>query len=163
MAGARNVLFLCTGNSSRSIMAEAVLKHKGAPHFASYSAGSHPVGMVNPHALRQIESAGLPLTGLRSKSWDEFAGPDAPRMDFVFTLCDSAASEPCPIWPGRPVTAHWGLPDPGFAGDAPDVLERAFRDAFATIDRRISLFLALPLASFEKLALLREVRRIGRA
>lgn len=157
-----NVLFLCTGNSSRSIMAEAILNHRGAPDFAAYSAGSHPAGMVNSYALRQVESAGLPTAGLRSKSWDEFAEPGAPKMHFVFTLCDSAASEPCPVWPGHPVTAHWGLPDPGFGGRTRDELERAFRDAFATLDRRVALFLALPFASLERLALEREVRRIGR-
>jgi arsenate reductase (thioredoxin) len=161
--GPYNVLFLCTGNSSRSIMAEAILAHKGPPNFAAYSAGSHPVGVIHSYALRRIECAGLSAAGTRSKSWDEFASPGAPHMDFVFTLCDSAAREVCPIWPGQPMTAHWGLPDPGLAGDTPAELERAFREAFVTLDRRIGLFLALPLASLEPLALKRAVRRIGRA
>jgi len=156
-----NVLFLCTGNSSRSIMAEAILNHRGAPNFVAYSAGSHPAGAVNPYALRQIEEAGLATAGLRSKSWDEFAAPEAPQMHFVFTLCDSAAREPCPVWPGQPVTAHWGLADPGFGAHTREELERSFRGAFATIDRRIGLFLALPIASLEHLALEREMRRIG--
>ena len=156
-----NVLFLCTGNSSRSIMAEAILNHRGAPNFAAYSAGSHPAGMVNSYALRQIENAGLSTAGLRSKSWDEFAVPEAPPMHFVFTLCDSAAREPCPVWPGQPVTAHWGLPDPGFGARTREDLERSFRDAFATIDRRVGLFLALPFTSVERLVLERELRRIG--
>jgi arsenate reductase (thioredoxin) len=157
-----NVLFLCTGNSARSIMAEAILNHKGAPNFAAYSAGSHPAGAVNPYALRQIVSAGLPTDGLRSKSWDEFAMPAAPKMDFVFTVCDKAAAEVCPVWPGQPVTAHWGIPDPAAVVGTPEEIERAFRDAFSTLDRRIGLFLALPLASLERLALERELRRIGR-
>ena len=163
MPGTYNVLFLCTGNSSRSIMAEAILKQKGRPNFAAYSAGSHPVGTVNPYALRQVESAGLPTAGLRSKSWDEFSVPRAPHMDFIFTLCDTAAAETCPVWPGQPMTAHWGLPDPGLEGNTPEQLERAFRNAFITLDRRIGLFLALPLAKIEQLALEQELRRIGRA
>jgi arsenate reductase (thioredoxin) len=157
------VLFLCTGNSSRSIMAEAILKEKGRPNFAAYSAGSHPVGEVNRYTLRQIAAARLPEEGLRSKSWDEFSLPRAPQMDFIFTLCDSAAREPCPVWPGRPTTAHWGLPDPGFEGNTPEELDRAFHKAFLTIDRRISLFLALPFATIEQLALEQELRRIGLA
>jgi arsenate reductase (thioredoxin) len=161
MAKPHNVLFLCTGNSSRSIMGEAILRHKGSPRFAAYSAGSHPVGSVNPYALRQIEDAGLSRAGLRSKSWDEFSGPHAPQMDFIFTLCDSAAREACPLWPGRPATAHWGLPDPGFEGVTPEELERAFRKAFGVIERRIDLFLALPLAALDPPALAHELRRIG--
>lgn len=157
-----NVLFLCTGNSARSIMAEAILNRKGSPNFAAYSAGSHPAGTVNPSALRQIIAAGLPTNGLRSKSWDEFAKPDAPNMNFVFTVCDKAAAEVCPVWPGQPITAHWGIPDPAAVVGAPGEIERAFRDAFAMLDRRISLLLALPLASLERLALERELRRIGR-
>jgi arsenate reductase (thioredoxin) len=163
MAPPYNVLFLCTGNSSRSIMAEAILKHKGHPNFAAYSAGSHPVGAINPYALRQIQSAGLSASGLRSKSWDEFAGHHAPHMDFIFTLCDSAARETCPAWPGHPTTAHWGLPDPGFEGTTPGELDHAFRQAFLTLDRRINLFLALRLASMTQPAILQELRRIGRA
>ena len=158
-----NVLFLCTGNSSRSIMAEAILARKGAPNFVAFSAGSHPAGVIHAHALRQIERAGLSAAGMRSKSWNEFGAPDSPRMDFVFTLCDSAAREVCPVWPGQPVTAHWGLPDPGLVGNGTAELERAFQEAFVTLDRRIGLFLALPLASLDRLAIEREVRRIGRS
>ena len=156
-----NVLFLCTGNSARSIMAETILNRKGLPTFTAYSAGSHPSGRVHPQALRQLELAHLPTEGLRSKSWDEFAKPGAPRMDFVFTLCDSAARETCPVWPGQPMTAHWGIPDPGNAGENAEELERAFRDAFITLDRRIGLFLSLPLASLDKLAIKKEIDRIG--
>jgi arsenate reductase len=157
-----NVLFLCTGNRARSILAEGILRHKGRPNFRAYSAGSHPSGRVHPQALRQLELAHLPTEGLRSKSWDEFAKPGAPRMDFVFTLCDSAARETCPVWPGQPMTAHWGIPDPGNAGENAEELERAFRDAFITLDRRIGLFLSLPLASLDKLAIKEEIDRIGR-
>jgi len=157
-----NVLFLCTGNSARSILAESILKKRGTPHFRAFSAGSHPTGRVNLHALRQLQSAGLPTEGLRSKSWDEFALPGAPRMDFVFTVCDSAAAEVCPVWPGQPVTAHWGLPDPAAVTGSEEEIERAFRDAFVTLRRRIELFLSLPLASLDQLAIKREVDRIGR-
>lgn len=144
-------------------MAEAILAHRGPPNFAAYSAGSHPAGGVHSYALRQIERAGMSPAGMRSKSWSEFGNPDSPHMDFVFTLCDSAAREVCPVWPGQPITAHWGLPDPGLVSSEPAQLERAFQDAFVTLDRRIGLFLALPLATFERLAIEREVRRIGRA
>src|SRR6266478_9818147 len=147
MEGHYNVLFLCTGNSSRSIMAEALLNHKGKPSFTAYSAGSHPAGRVHPLALKQIEAARLPAAGLRSKSWEEFAKPAAPRMNFVFTVCDSAAREACPIWPGQPMTAHWGVPDPAALAGTPEQLERAFRDAYLMLERRISLFLSLPFAS----------------
>lgn len=157
-----NVLFLCTGNSSRSIMAEAILKQKGKANFAAYSAGSHPRGIIHPGALDQLERAHVPTAGLRSKSWDEFAKPGAPKMDFVFTLCDDAASETCPIWPGQPMTAHWGLADPGNVSSEPEKIERAFREAYMTLDRRISLFLSLPLASLERLAIQREIDRIGK-
>jgi arsenate reductase len=157
-----NVLFLCTGNSARSVMAEAILNQKGKPHFAAYSAGSHPTGRVNPFALKQLEVARLPTTGLRSKGWDEFAKPGAPHLDFVFTVCDNAAQEICPIWPGQPMTAHWGVPDPAVVSGSEDKVERAFRDAFVVLDRRISLFLALPLASLDKLAIRKEIERIGR-
>lgn len=155
------VLFLCTGNSARSIMAEAILAKKGFPNFIAYSAGSHPKGAVHPAALRQLDSAKLPTAGLRSKSWDEFAKPGAPHLDFVFTLCDSAAKEVCPVWPGQPVTAHWGIPDPGNIGTTPEETERAFRDAYTVLDRRISLFLSLPLSSLDKLAIKKELDRIG--
>lgn len=156
-----NVLFLCTGNSARSIMAEALLNGKHDPAFTAYSAGSYPSGVVRPEALRQLELARLPVAGARSKSWEEFAKPDAPRMDFVFTVCDNAAKEVCPIWPGQPMTAHWGVQDPAAVTGTPDVIERAFRDAFMTLGRRISLFLSLPLASLDALAVKKEVDRIG--
>ncbi|MGA3318320.1 MAG: arsenate reductase ArsC [Candidatus Korobacteraceae bacterium] len=161
MQGRYNALFLCTGNSARSIMAEAILNHKGRPNFTAYSAGSHPAGMVRPEALRQIEMARLPTKGLRSKSWEEFAQPGAPEMNFVFTVCDNAAKEVCPVWPGQPITAHWGIPDPAAATGSPDQIERAFRDAFMALDRRIGLFLCLPLASLDKLAIKREIDKIG--
>jgi arsenate reductase (thioredoxin) len=162
MKGRYNVLFLCTGNSARSIMAEAILNKKGTPNFAAYSAGSHPTGKVRPEALRQLESARLPVAGLRSKSWDEFATPDAPKLDFVFTVCDNAAKEICPVWPGQPITAHWGVADPAVVAGSPEQIEKAFRDAFMLLDRRISLFLCLPLSSLDKLAIQKEVDRIGR-
>jgi arsenate reductase len=157
-----NVLFLCTGNSARSIMAEAILNRKGPPNFVAYSAGSHPKSAVHPQALRQIELAHLPAAGLRSKSWDEFARPGAAKMDFVFTVCDNAAAEACPVWPGQPMTAHWGIPDPAAVVGTPEQTERTFRDAFMTLDRRIGLLLSLPLASLEGLAIQREIDRIGR-
>ncbi|MGA2299906.1 MAG: arsenate reductase ArsC [Candidatus Acidiferrum sp.] len=157
-----NVLFLCTGNSARSILAEALLNHMGKPNFRAFSAGSHPTGRVNPFALKQLEAAGLSVDGLRSKSWDEFAKPGAPQMNFVFTVCDNAAAEVCPVWPGQPVTAHWGVPDPAAVVGTVDQMERAFRDAFVTLDRRITLFLSLPLASLTALALKKEIDRIGR-
>jgi arsenate reductase (thioredoxin) len=160
--GRYNVLFLCTGNSARSIMAEAILNHKGKPAFTAYSAGSHPAGSVRPEAIRQIRNAGLPATGLRSKNWDEFAEPGAPQMNFVFTVCDNAAREACPIWPGQPMTAHWGVPDPAVVAGTAEQIERAFRDAFVMLDRRISLFLCLPLSSLDKLAIQREIDGIGR-
>jgi arsenate reductase len=161
--GPYNVLFLCTGNSARSIMAEAILNRKGRPTFKAYSAGSHAAGRVRPEALRQIEMAHLPTATLRSKNWDEFAMPGAPKMDFVFTVCDNAAKEVCPIWPGQPMTAHWGIPDPAAVEGTPEEIERAFRDAFIILDRRISLLLCLPLSSIEKLAIQKEIDRIGRA
>lgn len=157
-----NVLFLCTGNSARSIMAEAILNGKGLPAFTAYSAGSHPKASVHPAALRQVEQAKLPTTGLRSKSWDEFAKPGAPSMDFVFTVCDSAAQEVCPIWPGQPMTAHWGVLDPAAVTGTPEQIEKAFWDTFITLERRIDLFLSLPLASLDKLALQKEITRIGK-
>lgn len=156
-----NVLFLCTGNSARSIMAEAILNQKGKPNFTAYSAGSHPTGRVNPSALKQLETARLPTSNLRSKSWDEFAKPGAPQMNFVFTVCDNAAKEVCPLWPGQPITAHWGVPDPAVVAGSPEQIERAFRDAFVALDRRISLFLSLPLSSLDNLAIKKEIDRIG--
>jgi arsenate reductase (thioredoxin) len=156
-----NVLFLCTGNSARSIMAEAILNRKGFPNFAAYSAGSHAKGAVHPAALRQIEIAKLPTNGVRSKNWDEFAKPDAPHMDFVFTVCDNAAKEVCPVWPGQPMTAHWGVPDPAAVVGPEDQIERAFREAFMILDRRISLLLCLPLSSLDKLAIQKKIDQIG--
>lgn len=158
-----NVLFLCTGNSARSIMAEAILNQKGKGRFTAYSAGSHPSGSPRPEALRQLESVGIPTEGLRSKSWDEFSAPDAPHMDFVFTVCDNAANEACPFWPGQPMTAHWGIPDPAAVKGAPKEVERAFRDAFVVLDRRIGLFLSLPLSSLQQLSIQREIENIGRS
>jgi arsenate reductase (thioredoxin) len=159
--GRYNVLFLCTGNSARSIMAEAILNQKGRPNFTAFSAGSHPTGQVRPEALKQIELAHMPTKGLRSKSWDEFTRPEAPELNFVFTVCDRAAKEVCPFWPGQPLTAHWGIADPAAVVGPPEDVARAFRDAFVTLDRRISLFLSLPLASLDKLALQKEIDRIG--
>ena len=157
-----NVLFLCTGNSSRSIMAEAIMNHRGAPNFTAFSAGSHPSGSVRPEAIRQIKDAGLNAEGLRSKSWEEFTGPHAPHLSFVFTVCDNAAKEVCPVWPGQPITAHWGIPDPACVeGSAADV-ERAYKQAFAMLSTRLSLLLALPLASMETFAIKKELDSIGR-
>jgi arsenate reductase len=143
-------------------MAEVILNHRGKPKFTGYSAGSHPTGRVNPFALRQLETAKLPTTGLRSKNWDEFAQPGAPVMNFVFTVCDNAASEVCPVWPGQPMTAHWGVPDPAAVAGTPEQIERAFRDAFVVLDRRINLFLSLPIASLDALAIKKEINRIGK-
>lgn len=157
-----NVLFLCTGNSARSIMAEAIMRRKGIPNFTAHSAGSHPAGFVRPEALHQIEAAHLSTEGLRSKSWDEFAEPGAPPLHFVFTVCDNAAKEVCPLWPGQPMTAHWGVPDPAAVTGMPEEIERAFKSAFATLDRRISLFLCLPLSSLDTFALQKEIDSIGK-
>jgi len=157
-----NVLFLCTGNSARSIMAEAIMSRKGFPNFTAYSAGSHPSGAVRPEAIRQLEKAGLKTENLRSKSWDEFSGPGAPPLHFVFTVCDNAASEVCPFWPGQPMTAHWGVPDPAAVKGTPEEIERAFSQAFSVLDRRISLFLCLPLATLDTFALQREIDDIGK-
>jgi arsenate reductase (thioredoxin) len=161
MAARYNVLFLCTGNSARSIMAEAILKGKGKQVFTAYSAGSHPSGAVRPEALKLIEMAHLPTEGLRSKNWEEFAKPGAPKMNFVFTVCDNAAQETCPVWPGQPMTAHWGVPDPAQEKGTPQQIERAFRDAYLLLERRISLFLSLPLSSLDKLSIQKEINRIG--
>lgn len=156
-----NVMFLCTGNSARSIMAEAIMNRKGRPNFTAYSAGSHPAGFVRPEALKQIEVAGISTAGFCSKSWDEFTKPGAPQLHFVFTVCDSAAREICPVWPGQPLTAHWGVPDPAAAVGTPEEIDRAFRDTFAILDRRIGLFLSLPLSTLGQLALQKEIDRIG--
>jgi arsenate reductase len=161
MQGRYNVLFLCTGNSVRSIMAEAILNRKGRPVFTAYSAGSHPSGVVSQEALKQISLARLPTGGLRSKSWEEFAKPGAPKMDFVVTVCDSAAREACPVWPGQPMTAHSGVTDPASTNGTREQVERAFRDAYLLLERRISLFLSLPFASLDKLAIQKEIDRIG--
>lgn len=157
-----NVLFLCTGNSARSIMAEAILNFKGKPTFAAFSAGSHPSGTVRPEALRQLAAARIPTDGLRSKSWDEFALSGSSQIDFVFTVCDSAAKEVCPLWPGQPMTAHWGVPDPAAVQGTEAEVQRAYRDAFFILERRIGLFLCLPLASLDRLALKKEVDNIGK-
>ena len=157
-----NVLFLCTGNSARSIMAEAILNYKGAPNFKAYSAGSHPAGSVRPEALKLIEQARLPINGLRSKDWGEFARPGAPKLDFVFTVCDNAANEVCPVWSGHPMTAHWGIPDPALVKGTEDEVQRSFREAFIALDRRIGLFLSLPLQALDRLAIQKEIDRIGK-
>jgi arsenate reductase len=160
MQGHFNVLFLCTGNSARSIMAEAIMNHKGRANFTAYSAGSHSSRAVRPEAITQLESARLPTDGLRSKNWAEFAKSDAP-LDFVFTVCDNAAKEVCPVWPGQPMTAHWGVPDPAAVQGTREQIEKAFRDAFFMLDRRISLFLSLPLTSLDRLAIKKEIDNIG--
>jgi arsenate reductase len=157
-----NVLFLCTGNSARSIMAEAIMNHKARGIFSAFSAGSRPSGHVRPEALRQLEAAFISTDGLRSKSWEEFAVPGTPKLDFVFTVCDSAAKETCPIWPGQPMTAHWGTPDPAAVQGSRDEIEKAYRDAFFALDRRISLFLNLPLKSLDGLAIKQQIDEIGR-
>lgn len=157
-----NVLFLCTGNTARSILAEGILRKDGAGRFNAYSAGSHPKGAVNPYAIKTLAEYGYPAEGFRSKSWDEFAAPGAPEMDFVFTVCDSAAGEVCPIWPGQPMTAHWGIEDPAAVeGSEVDKL-RAFNAAFRYLRNRISAFTSLPLKSLDKLLLSARLREIGR-
>jgi arsenate reductase len=157
-----NVLFLCTGNSARSIMAEALLNQKAKGRFTAYSAGSHPSGTPRPEALAELEKAGISTEGLRSKSWEEFAKPGAPQIDFIFTVCDNAASEVCPVWPGHPTTAHWGIADPAAVKGRPDVIARAFHDAFTILDRRINLLLALPLSELDQLAREQQLKQIGR-
>ena len=156
-----NVLFLCTGNSARSIMAEALLNHMGQGRFKAYSAGSHPTGKVNPFALEQIALAKFPTDGLRSKAWDEFAQPGAPDLHFVFTVCNNAAGEVCPIWPGQPITAHWGIPDPAALEGSDEKIRKAFLEAFNILSRRISLFTSLRLESLDKLALKQKLDQIG--
>ena len=157
-----NVMFLCTGNSARSIMAEAIMNRKGREHFTAYSVGSHPTGTVRPEAIRQIEKAGLTAEAARSKSRDEFSQSDWPPLHFVFTVCDNAASEVCPIWPGQPMTAHWGIPDPVAAVGKPEEIERAFSQAFAALDRRISLFLSLPIGTLDQFVPQGELDKIGK-
>jgi arsenate reductase len=156
-----NVLFLCTGNSARSIMAEAIMNYKGRPHFTAYSAGSHPSGAVRPEAITELQKAQLPTVGLRSKRWEEFSNPGAPKLDFVFTVCDNAANEVCPVWPGQPITAHWGVPDPAAVRGTPEDIQRAYRAAFLTLERRIDLFLSLPFTTISGLAIKHEIEKIG--
>jgi arsenate reductase len=158
-----NVLFLCTGNSARSVLAEVLVNHWGKGPFRGYSAGSMPKGEVHPLTLDLLRALDLPTDDLRSKSWSEFAQPGAPKMDFVFTVCDQAAAESCPVWPGHPVTAHWGVPDPAAAEGTEDQRKAAFRDAYRRLDARIKLFVALPIAKLDALVLKQEVTRIGRS
>ena len=157
-----NVLFLCTGNSARSIMAEAILNRLGAGRFRAYSAGSHPKGAVNPRTIQLLKRLNHATDGFRSKSWDEFAQPGAPRLDFVFTVCDQAAQEICPIWPGQPMTAHWGVPDPAAAEGTEAEIGLAFSDAYRQLNNRISIFVSLPLAKLDKLSLQKRLDAIGR-
>lgn len=158
-----NVLFLCTGNSARSIMAEAILNRLGAGKFKAFSAGSHPKSEINPYTLATLHKAGYTAEGLRPKSWDEFAGSDAPPLDFVFTVCDDAAAEQCPYWPGQPMSAHWGLPDPAAFEGSEALKHLAFADAFRMLSNRISIFCAVPLKSLDRLSLQRRLDEIGKA
>jgi len=158
-----NVLFLCTGNSARSILAEACLNREGRGRFTAYSAGSHPKGDVHPMAIELLKRANHETSGLRSKSWDEFAAPGAPRVDFVFTVCDSAAAESCPVWPGQPMTAHWGVPDPAAVEGSDTEKSLAFADAYRMLNNRISIFVNLPIASLDRLALQKRISDIGRS
>ena len=157
------ILVLCTGNSARSILAEALLNQRGAGRFRAYSAGSHPTGRVNPFAIATLQRFGLPTEGLRSKSWNEFAGPGSPRLDFIFTVCDNAAGEVCPLWPGQPVTAHWGVPDPAAVEGTDERKLQAFEDTFRILERRVNRFVDLPLSSMDPRDLVRAVRSIGEA
>ena len=157
-----NALFLCTGNSARSIMAEKLLEHWGKGRFRTFSAGSHPSGKVNPFAIELLQAKGLPTDGLRSKSWDEFAAPGSPRLDFVFTVCDNAAGEVCPVWPGQPMTAHWGVEDPAAVEGSDDDKRHAFRTIASYLENRIKLFTSLPLASLDKMSIKREIDTIGK-
>lgn len=156
-----NVLFICTGNSARSILAEGLLNHLGRGRFQAYSAGSHPRGVVHPLALKELSELSIPTDGFRSKSWEEFAQPDAPEMDFVFTVCDQAAGEVCPVWPGQPLTAHWGMPDPAAVEGSDDSKQQAFRAAAVTMKRRLELMMSLPLQSLDAMAIHKEVKDIG--
>ncbi|EPR21286.1 ArsR family transcriptional regulator [Agrobacterium sp. TS43] len=156
-----NVLFLCTGNSARSILAESILNKEGAGRFVAYSAGSQPKGEVNPHALKELAALGYPSTGFSSKSWDVFAEPGAPQMDFIFTVCDSAAGEACPVWLGHPMTAHWGIEDPAAATGSEMEVQRAFAQAARFLKNRIAAFLSLPLESLDRMALETRLRQIG--
>jgi len=158
-----NVLFLCTGNSARSILAEACLNREGRGRFTAYSAGSHPKGEVHPMAIDLLKRANHDVSGLRSKSWDEFAVPGAPQMDFVFTVCDSAAAETCPVWPGQPMTAHWGVPDPAAVEGTNTEKALAFADTYRMLNNRISIFVNLPIASLDRLALQKRISDIGKS
>ena len=158
-----NVLFLCTGNSARSILAESILNARGGGRFCAYSAGSNPTGRVNPFAIELLERNGLPTDGLRSKSWDEFSVPGAPEFDFVFTVCDNAAGEVCPVWPGKPMTAHWGVDDPAAAQGDDEAKRRAFMKAYGELAARISFFLNLPIETLDRISLKRQLDEIGRA
>jgi arsenate reductase (thioredoxin) len=158
-----NVLFLCTGNSARSILAEVLVEHWGKGRFRGFSAGSFPRGSLHPMALDLLERLRLPTADLRSKSWDEFARPGAPVMDFVFTVCDQAAGEVCPVWPGNPITAHWGVPDPAAVGGTEDECRRAFREAYHRLEARIKLFVSLPMDKLDRMAIKRQVENIGRS
>jgi arsenate reductase (thioredoxin) len=157
-----NVLFLCTGNSARSIIAEAILNKVGAGRFHAYSAGSQPKGQLNPHAISLLHGLGYDLSGVRSKSWSEFARPGAPALDFVFTVCDNAAGEACPVWPGQPMTAHWGVPDPAEVTGTPAEIAYAFDDTYRMLNQRIGVFTALPISTLDKLSLQRKLTEIGR-
>jgi arsenate reductase (thioredoxin) len=157
-----SVLFLCTGNSARSVLAESILNDRGNGRFRAFSAGSHPTGRVNPYAIELLTRMQLPIAGLRSKSWDEFASPDAPALDFVITVCDNAAGEVCPIWPGQPMTAHWGVEDPAAVQGSEVDKAEAFRAAFRVLERRIMLFASLPIESLDRLSLTNKVREIGK-
>lgn len=157
-----NVLFLCTGNSARSILAEVMMNTMGAPRFKAYSAGSHPNGKVNPFAIELLQKNRLPVEGLRSKSWDEFAVPGAPELDFVFTVCDSAAGEVCPLWPGQPISAHWGVEDPAAVEGSDDDKRKAFFNAYNRLHNRIQLFLSLPLTKLDRVALTARLKEIGK-
>lgn len=158
-----NVLFICTGNSARSVIAEGLLNLLGKGRFIAHSAGSHPKGEVNPFALRELRQLGIPVDGFRSKSWEEFARPGAPEMDFVITVCDQAAGEVCPVWPGQPMTAHWGMPDPAAFEGSDEFKAKAFHDAAITMKRRLELMMSLPLASLDSMAIQRHVKDIGKA
>jgi len=157
-----NVLFLCTGNSARSVIAEAILNKIGRGRFNAYSAGSQPKGRVNPHTIELLQGLGYDTSRFRSKSWDEFSKPGAPQFDFVFTVCDNAAAEACPVWPGQPMTAHWGVADPAEAEGSPAQIALAFKEAYRMLNQRIAIFVSLPIASIDRLALERRLKDIGR-
>lgn len=158
-----NVLFLCTGNSARSIMAESILRQSGAGRFRAYSAGSHPAGKVNPFAIELLQRNRMPTDGLRSKNWNEFAQPGAPQLDFVFTVCDNAAGEVCPVWPGQPMTAHWGIPDPAAVEGTDDEKRKAFSEACRTLLNRIRIFVSLPLDKLDRLSLQQKLNELGKS